>query len=370
MAKDLPVAFNYPQDISKFTSLKLSLMGFPATLSKGDPFGDPILFFHLAGIVNDDGYTCRFRSFKITVCELTIVDSQIEETEIGVILSETLPETGQWSASIVNYCVSGVDGTRLPLEEPYGKPGTSSYQAYYAWASWGSKTIPDWIEILQRGSEPQYKVYRFRPEAVWNLYRNGALIQSVATDSNYHENWKAYVDWEVALMPPPPYPSMIIDDPNSYFPTQIEHDQPFDTSVKAVIQNSVSEAEGTAFLDIIYKGKRIPIATHAVSGQASFEYSPAGLTIESLLGKTFTETTFITSAELKFVTGYIDDSGQKQQTNEWLRGINVVVSGGNGEEPQPEEEPSLLDKLAMPAVVISGIAAAIGGAVMLFQRRR
>lgn len=376
----LPVGFDYPYDIDKFTALTLNKLRAPSSISPGDPLGETLLImFHMAGIADDDGYTCVFRSFKIAVYELTVAsENQLVETKLADIWPQTLPERGVQTLPIIGNHVTGVDGTRLYFEEPYGQgPGESDYPAYYVYASWGSDTIPSWMEMPGRGEGPQVKMYRFRPEARWDLYRDGVFKQSVTQILNIYTRQKAYCDWEVTLMPPPPYPSMIIDDAASYFPTQIEHDQPFGAPVKITIGNSVPDAKGTAYLDLVYKGKRTPLAMQPISGTASFEYSPAAKTIETLLGTTFFQTTFIVSSELKFVAGYVDDAGQKKQTNEWLRGVNVTVAGGGdggngggGTEPEPPEEASLLDRIAVPVVLISGVAAAIGGAAVLLKRRR
>ncbi|MFA5186729.1 MAG: hypothetical protein WC551_09655 [Patescibacteria group bacterium] len=377
----LPVAFDYPYYIDKFTALTLSKVRFPSTIYPGDPLDeldDMLLILHVAGIVDDDGYTSKFRSFKITVYDVTVVGEQIVQTKLAEIRSGTLPETGEILPIIYNSVV-GIDGTRLYFDDPYGQgPEESDYRAHYIVNGWGpGDTLPSWITMPGRGEEPLGKLYRFKPEVKWDLYRKGTFKRSVTTTLNIYTGQKTYSDWEVMLMPPASYPAMIIDDANSYFPTQIEHDQPFDAQVKIAIRNAIPDAKGNSYLDLVYKGKRTPLMTAPIDGAAYIEYPLAGETIETLLGQTFTRTTFITSSELKFVAGYFDDAGGKQQTNEWLRGLNVVVPGANGgnggnggSEPQTPAEKSLLERIAVPVTIVSGVVATITGLTMLVRGRR
>jgi len=327
---------------------------FPTIITPGD-FLKLYLLCHYAGLVDYEGYTCKFNTFSIDVYDAS--------TFLGTIKSGPLPRQGDWTSSLLAYApsgtieyyyVQGVLGNKIPFAWDYV---TAASQAYYGWDYWSPLAIPSWIKMPARGAQPQQKVYTLSFGVEWEIYYNGGKLYTARQTSD--------ITWPVTLMPPPSYPGMVIDDANSYFPMQIAHDEPFSSTVKIVAKNSDQNAEGRAYLDQIYKGKITQLLVQAVQGVASFEYSLAGKTIENILGQTFTKDTPISSAELKFVTGYINDSGQKQQTNEWLRGINVTVSNGTP-PPPPDSEKSLWETIKVPAMVGAGIV----GLLLLFERKR
>lgn len=321
------------------------------------------LFYHYAGIVDYEGYTCKFKSFMLNAYQAPSFDAP-ENTWVFLetIESGPMPEQGDWIASAIcdlSGCyVLGALNNRLYLPLDYI---TASSRVYYGWDYWDPVLIPSWISIPPRGSQPQQRVYVLSFWLEWELYYNGSKVYTASDVSNFI--------WQVIVNPLPLYPHMVIDGINSYFPTEIDHKQPFTSAAKIVIENSNPNAEGRAYLDQVYKGNRTQLMlTQRFAGVASFEYSLAGQTIENILGQAFTKETFISSAELKFITGYIDDSGSKQQTNEWPRGINVTVSGGNGPPPPPPSpigEKSLWETIKMPAMIGAGVA----GLVMLIRRR-